>query len=126
MEQQEVFKVVKMEGEKRVSAVETGACKLEYLPSVVTKPKRGKIFAFSTLEFASQFIDQEAASIYFSATFQIWKAVGKNPKTISKICLCPTDDGNFWKNLLVNDMHLGSAPEGTLAVDEIELLERIK
>ena len=121
---QDVFKVVKMEGEKRVSAVESGDCKLEYLPNTVTKPKRGKIFAFSTLEFAIQFIDQEVTNSYSSSTFQIWKAAGKNPKAIKKICLCPTDDGNFWKNLLVKDMHLGSAPEGTLIVDEIELLER--
>ena len=120
--EQEVFKVVRTEDERYMSAVETGACKLEYLPNVVTKPKRGKIFAFSTLEFAKAFIDQEGESVF--SKLEVWKAKGKNPKAIRQICLYPKDDNRFWKNLYIEDMHLGNAPEGTLTVDEIKLLER--
>ena len=120
-QQQDVFKVVRTEDERYVSAIETGACKLEYLPNVVTKPKRGKIFAFSTLEFAKEFVEEEETML---STHEVWKAKGKNPKVIGQICLYPKDDGKFWKNLLIEDMHLGDAPEGTIVVDEIKLLER--
>lgn len=123
-QQQEVFKVVKIEGEKYVSAVETGAYKLEYLSNEVTKPKRGKIFAFSSLEFAKQFKLKELSSSY--QTWEIWKARGKNPESIDKICTYPDKDEKFWKGFILNKMYLGHSYEGTIVVDELELLEKIE
>ena len=116
----EVFKVVKADGLKYLSAIETGRNQLEYKPNTITKPKQGKIFAFSSLEFAAQFICDE-----HDLLFQIWRAKGKNPEEIKEICLYPQYDGEFWRNLITNKTYLGHAPHGTVAVEELELLEQV-
>lgn len=121
-QQEEIFKVVKIEGDKCLSAMETGTNQLEYKPNTITKPKRGKIFAFSSIACARLFIVKNL-DLYLS--YEIWKARGKNPEKISIICVYPKKDEEFWKGL-IKDVYLGQSPEGAIVVEEIELLEQVE
>ena len=119
-----VYKVVRPSKGRTVSAFVEGEAEINYIPGVEIKPKVGKIFVFTDLKKARDFL----------VGSQIWKSEATNVKRIRR--LIPNNVvelknmdmiAYFWKgDRRWKDMapKLGHPPKGSAVCDSITLLER--
>lgn len=94
---------------------------LTYKLNTRIAPVCGKIFTFSTLEAAKDFVEEQYRKGVNNIT--IFKGVGENPHKLYFCCFSYGDNLQFWinyknkKRLNNKSIYTRQCPEGTIVVD---------
>jgi len=136
MKREIVYKVVRVEGDKRLSAVTNGVWQVEYKPGKVTRPrKRTKLLAFKSREAALDFT-RFIAKIERDDVFEIWKCEARDCEAVYNLPGCgrANDFIDFWRKLSRCEFFsvrprtkvcLFMAPPGTVACSALKLRVRV-
>jgi len=137
MKRQIVYKVVRVAGDKRLSAVTNGVWQVEYTPGKFVRPPKGtKLLAFQSRESALDFT-RFIAKIQRDDVFEIWKCDARHPQTVHNVPGCGHVNAfmEFWRQFKrgklfsthsITKMCLFMAPPGTVACSALKLLERVE
>lgn len=93
---------------------------LEYIPDEWISPSLGKIFVFSSLDNAIDFVNER-----YTCSFEIWECEVENPNR--SVYSIPYADPHaiikFWKN--EDGLSLKPAPEGTVFCDRVKIIKKV-
>jgi len=143
MKHQIAYKVVRVAGDKRLSAVTNGVWQVEYTPGKFVRPRKGtKLLAFESRENAKCFAQNLLVPSGVQG-FEIWKCEARGCRLVTYLPYAFDLNGfdKFWKELryrksspgcggyvhsLAERMFFDDAPPGTVACSALKLLEKVE
>jgi hypothetical protein len=116
-----VYKIVRNEDRRLVSPCAVYSWQVEYIPHEWVYAKRGKLFVFSDLYFATQFLH----TFKQRDNLQIWECETTNEELITHVAIAASANEMFWEGK-VSSWETTAAPEGTWISPAIKLTERVR